>query len=71
MDIFTNQCGAQIYTGNWVPHMAAKDRMVDNYAGVAIETQFAPNNLNFSHLPNMLLKRGQQYYHKTGYRFYY
>lgn len=71
MDIFTNQCGAQIYTGNWIPQMQAKDRTVHPYAGVAIETQFAPNNLNFSHLPNMLLHRGRQYYHKTGYRFYY
>ena len=71
MDIFTNQCGAQIYTGNWITGMPAKDRTVGNYAGVAIETQLPPNNLNFSHLPNMLLKRGQQYYHKTGYRFYY
>ena len=71
MDIFTNQCGSQIYTGNWIPQMQAKDREVFPYAGVALETQFAPNNLNFSHLPTMLLKRGQQYYHKTGYRFYY
>ncbi len=71
MDIFTNQCGAQIYTGNFIPHMFAKDRQVGRYSGVAIETQFPPNNLNFSHLPNMLLHRGETYYHKTGYRFYY
>ena len=71
MDIFTNQCGAQLYTGNFIPHMATKDRQVGQYSGVCIETQLPPNNLNFSHLPNMLLHRGERYYHKTGYRFYY
>ncbi len=71
MDIFTNQTGAQIYTGNFIPDMFAKDRKVGQYSGVAIETQFPPNNLNFSHLPNMLLHRDEKYYHKTGYKFYY
>ena len=71
MDIFTNQCGAQIYTGNFIPHMISKNGAVGENSGVAIETQFAPNNLNYSHLPNMLLHRGETYYHKTGYRFYY
>ena len=71
MDIFTNQCGAQIYTGNFIPEMKAKDRYVGKFSGVTMETQLAPNNLNNSHLQSMLLHRGQQYYHKTGFRFYY
>ena len=71
MDIFTNQCGAQIYTGNFAPEMPAKDRMAGQNCGIAIETQLPPNNLNFSHLPNMLLHRGERYYHKTGFRFYF
>ncbi|MBQ8604201.1 MAG: galactose mutarotase [Oscillospiraceae bacterium] len=71
MDIFTNQCGAQIYTANFTPQMPAKDRQAGRNCGIAIETQYPPNNLNFSHLPNMLLHRGETYYHKTGFRFYY
>ncbi len=71
MDIFTNQCGAQIYTANFTPDMAAKDRRAGANCGIAIETQLPPNNLNFSHLPNMLLHRGETYYHKTGFRFYF
>lgn len=71
MDIFTNQCGAQIYTGNFIPDMKGKNLNLTKHSGVAIETQFAPNNLNYSHLANMLLHRGEVYFHKTGYRFYY
>ena len=71
MDIFTNQCGSQIYTGNFAPVMPAKDRMAGPNCGIAIETQLPPNNLNFSYLPNMLLHRGETYYHKTGFRFYF
>lgn len=71
MDIFTNQCGAQIYTGNSIPNIVGKGNRLGKYSGIAIETQYAPGNLTYSHLPGMILHRGQQYYHKTGFRFYY
>lgn len=71
MDIFTNQCGAQIYTGNFIKEMTAKGTNIGRFGGIAIETQLPPNNLNHSHLPNMMLKRDETYYHKTGYKFYY
>ena len=71
MDIFTNQCGTQIYTGNYIPEMEAKGRMVGPYSGLTMETQMAPNNLNNSHLESMLLHRDEKYYHKTGFRFYF
>ena len=71
MDIFTNQCGAQIYTGNFMTEMLSKGTKIGRFGGIAIETQFPPNNLNHSHLPNMMLHRGESYYHKTGYKFYY
>lgn len=70
MDIFTNQCGAQLYTGNFIPNMVGKGVQLGENSGIAMETQFPPNNLNFSHLPSMLLHRDEMYYHKTGYRFY-
>lgn len=71
MDIFTNQCGAQLYTGNFISDTVAKGLNIGKFSGIAIETQFPPNNLNHSHMPNMLLKRGETYYHKTGYKFHY
>ena len=71
MDIYTNQCGAQIYTGNFIKEMPVKSQKTGRFGGIAIETQLPPNNLNHSHLPNMMLKRGDNYYHKTGYKFSY
>lgn len=71
MDIFTNRCGAVIYTGNGIPDMKAKGRQVGKHSGVCIETRYPPDNLKYSHLPNMLLHRGETYYHKTGFRFYF
>lgn len=71
MDIYTNQCGVQIYTGNFVPQMAANGREAFPYCALTMETQAAPNSMNNSHLPSILLHRGERYYHKTGFRFYY
>ena len=71
MDIYTNQCGVQIYTGNFVPQMTAYGRQAFPYCALTMETQAAPNSMNNSHLPSILLHRGERYYHKTGFRFYY
>lgn len=70
MDVFTNQCGAQIYTGNFLETAVLKGETYEKFGGIAIETQFPPNNLNNSHLPSMMLHKGERYYHKTGYKFY-
>ena len=72
MDIFTNQCGAQLYTANFLQEQESKTgENLYPYRGIAIETQSPPNAISFSHLPSPILKRGQSYYHKTGYRFYF
>lgn len=71
LDIFTNQTGAQIYTGNYIPKGIGKDVEICENSGVCFETHTPPNSLGFSHLPTMLLKPGENYYHKTGYRFYF
>lgn len=71
MDIFTNQPGVTIYTGNKIPHMSTKDRAVGAFSGIAIETGNSAAALEFSHLPSIMLHRGRQYYHKTAFRFYY
>lgn len=69
MDIFTNQCGAQIYTGNFIPDCRGKNGQLTAHSGICIETQAAPGAMKYSHLPQIILHRGQQYYHKTGFRF--
>lgn len=71
MDIFTNQTGAQVYTGNFIPELVGKGVTICENSGICIETHTPPNSMKFSHLPTMILKKGESYYHKTGYKFYY
>ena len=72
MDIYTDQCGAQIYTGNFVASETGKNGWeIVQFGGICVETQLPPNNLNQSHLPNMMLHKGEIYTHKTGYKFRY
>ncbi len=70
MEVFSNQTGAQIYTGNFIDKMKAKKIMVGENSGIAIETQLPPNALKYSYLQNMILTSEDNYYHKTGYKFY-
>ncbi|MEG0092411.1 MAG: galactose-1-epimerase, partial [Oscillospiraceae bacterium] len=69
--IFTDQAGAQIYTGNYIPTMVAKSVELYENSGICIETHQPPSSLEFSHLPSMLLKKGEKYHHKTAYKFYF
>lgn len=70
MDIFTDRCGAQIYTGNFLTQDDGKNGPILPYGGICIETQSAPGALKYSHLPRIILHRGERYYSKTGFRFY-
>ncbi len=71
LDVFCDVGGVQIYTGNYISDVKAKNRFLEKNAGIAIEPQYPPNNLKYSHLENMLLEKGKEYYKKTGYKFYY
>ncbi|MGL6106699.1 aldose epimerase family protein [Romboutsia sp.] len=70
MDVYTNQCGGQIYSGNYIPDLQAKNGIITKHSGLCIETQSVPNAMSFSYLPSPILKSEQDYYHKTGFIFY-
>ena len=55
MEIYTDQPGMQIYTGN--PH------------GIALETQKYPNCINCENYPSPILRKGEEYKTTTAYRF--
>lgn len=71
MEIYTDQIGMQIYSGN----MIEKDRVCkdgaiyDTHHGICFETQVFPNNLKFSHFPSSILKKGEKYDTVTSYKF--
>ena len=55
MEVYTDQPGMQIYTGN--------------KKGIALETQNFPNAINCPNFPNAILRAGDTYETKTEYRF--
>lgn len=71
MEVYTDQPGIQIYTGN---HFDGSDKgklgvgMV-KYAGFAFETQIFPNSPNIDKFPNAILRPGETYKHTCIYKF--
>ncbi len=71
MEIYTDQSGMQIYSGN----MMEKERVCKDGAiygahhGICFETQAFPNNLRFSHFPGSILKKGEKYDTVTSFQF--
>ncbi len=55
MEVYTDQAGMQIYTGN--PH------------GIALETQNYPNCINCENYPSPILRQGEEYKSRTAYKF--
>ena len=56
MEVYTDQPGMQIYTGN--PH------------GIALETQKYPNCINCENYPSPILRKGEEYKTRTAYKFF-
>ena len=71
MEVYTDQPGLQLYTGNGLDgtEHGHGNRLYPRRAGVCLETQFYPNGSSFSHFPTPVLKAGQQYSHRVEYRF--
>lgn len=55
MEVFTDQPGMQIYTGN--------------PKGIALETQNFPNCINCKNFPSPILRKGEEYKSRTAYKF--
>lgn len=71
MEIYTDQCGIQVYSGNMIEEgRVCKDGVVyGKHHGICFETQTIPNSLKFSHFPSAVLKKGEKYDTTTSYKF--
>ena len=71
MEMYTDLCGVQFYSGNMIEEgRVCKDGVVySKHHGVCFETQDFPNNLKFSHFPCSILKKGEKYDTVTTYKF--
>ena len=70
MSVSTDCCGIQFYSGNFLEGEVGKDGVSYVYrGGVALETQFYPDNLNNPGWKQSVTKAGVPYHSETTYSF--
>jgi aldose 1-epimerase len=71
MTVYTNQPGVHIYVGGNCFN-AIKGKQNGDYhplSGICFETQNFPDAPNHENFPSAVLKKGDEYFHKTSYKF--
>lgn len=70
MDVFTDCCGMQFYSGNFLSGQEGKS-FYNKRSGFCLETQFYPNAINISNeeVEKPILKKGDKFHSLTEYVF--
>ena len=70
MEVWTDQPGMQVYTGNYIPDgLATPEGPTCRRGGVALETQHFADSVNHPDFPSVILRPGQEVRSVTEYRF--
>lgn len=70
METYTDLCGMQVYTGNFLNNRPGKDGAVyQRRGGICFETQFYPNSCKEPNFPSCILEAGKIFRSRTVYRF--
>ena len=70
MEVTTDCCGVQFYSGNFLKGETGKDGVTYPYrSGICLETQFYPNCLNNPQWKQPIVKAGEHYHSETVYQF--
>ena len=70
MDVYTDLCGMQVYTGNFLADRKGKEGAVyQKRAGICFETQFYPNSCKEPGFPSCILPAGKIFRSRTVYQF--
>ena len=71
MQVYTNEPGVQVYTGNFLDGTVAGKKGIKypKQASVCLETQKYPDSPNKKDWPSPYLKPGEKYYSHTAYKF--
>lgn len=70
MGVYTDLCGMQVYTANFLEREIGKDAVVYNRrGGVCFETQFYPNACNEPKFPSSILPANKKFNSRTIYKF--
>mgnify|MGYP004455428539 FL=1 len=70
MDVFTDNFGMQVYSGNFLNGAVGKNgRIYGKCAAICLETQGFPNAVNQVTFPSIIVKAGKTYSKRTTYAF--
>ncbi len=70
LEVWTDQPGMQVYTGNYIPDgLATPEGPTCRRGGVALETQHFADSVNRPDFPSVILRPGQEIRSVTEYRF--
>ena len=71
LDVYTDQPGIQVYSGNFLTGRVAGKHgtMYPKRAAVCLETQLYPNSPNMPEWPSAFLRPGETYTHRCIYKF--
>ena len=70
MDVFTDNFGMQVYSGNFLNGAVGKSgRIYGKRAAICLETQGFPNAVNQVTFPSIIVKAGKTYSKRTTYAF--
>ena len=70
MDVFTDNFGMQVYSGNFLNGVVGKNgRIYGKRAAICLETQGFPNAVNQVTFPSIIVKAGKTYSKRTTYAF--
>jgi aldose 1-epimerase len=70
MEVFTDSPGMQFYSGNYLNGIRGKGgNIYEKRNGFCLETQLWPDSPNKPQFPSCVLKKGEEYRHKTAYKF--
>ncbi len=71
MKVSGTQPGVQFYSGNFLTPRPGRCGMTyDKHSGFCLETQHYPDSVHFPDFPTSILKKGDEYSHRTIFKFY-
>eukprot|EP00918_Siedleckia_nematoides_P031572 GHVU01068344.1.p1 GENE.GHVU01068344.1~~GHVU01068344.1.p1 ORF type:complete len:431 (-),score=46.01 GHVU01068344.1:159-1451(-) len=70
LEVYSNQPGVQLYTGNFLDQTPGKGgKLYPKYGGFCVETQNYPDSVNQPNFPDSVLRPGSTYIHTAWYKF--
>ncbi|MAW61855.1 MAG: galactose-1-epimerase [Planctomycetes bacterium] len=71
LEVWTEDIGLQLYTGNWLGEVTGRGGTVyPQYGGLCLEAQHFPNAINEPTFPSIVLEPGEVYEKRTEYRVF-